>query len=385
MIVISIGTERKVFSQNPTRERVLSAQVGFERCHLIVFSLKKNNFKKESIDNTILYPTNSSLKILYIWDAIRIAYKIIMSISRHEKNNTVVTVQDPFECGLAGLFISRVCNISFQVQIHTDIFSPFFKNTWMQHFRMLIAPWVIRSADAIRCDSKRMAEVIVKKQMSKAPIVVLPIFIDVKKYDLAQPAQQDIHDLFQEKRFVILMASRLEPEKEIFMAIDVFAKVILKHSKQIGLVIVGSGSLEQQLKDQVKKIGLEHDVLFVPWTDDLQSLYKTADLFLMTSRFEGYGLTIAESLLCGTPVLTSDVGVAPEVVIPGKTGWICPAQNHACFEQKLDMLVASGELYQVTKNYLTQNPYVHAYTDREVYQKMFMENIASASIHRKSV
>jgi glycosyltransferase involved in cell wall biosynthesis len=268
--------------------------------------------------------------------------------------------------------------LKLHVQIHTDIFSPYFKNIPLQYIRMIIAPLIIRSADALRCDSKRMADVIVKRNISRAPVQVLPIFIDVKKYDLAQEVKNNAHDLFPEKRFVILMASRLELEKEISMAIDIFANVLLKYPKQIGLVIIGSGSLEVYLQKQVRSSGLDHDVVFVPWTNELLSYYRTSDIFLMTSRFEGYGLTLAESLLCGTPVLTTDVGVAPEIVIPGQTGWICPPQDRACFEKKLHEIMENPALYQETKNYLIQHPYMHAYGDYEYYQKLFFANIADA-------
>ncbi len=385
MIVISIGTERKLFSENSTRERILNMGKDFEQYHLIVFSLAKDTFKQQVIGNAILYPTNSYSKIGYVWDAIKIAYRITKLFSRNEKNNTVITAQDPFECGFVGFIVSRLQKIKLHIQIHTDIFSLFFKNTRVQYIRMLIAPIIIYAADAIRCDCKRMANIIMKKKMSRAPVAILPIFIDVKKYDLSQQVKSDVHDLFQEKRFVILMASRLEPEKEISMAIDVFAKIITTYPKQAGLVIVGSGSLEQNLKNQVKEIGLERDVLFVPWVNDLQSYYKTADLFWMTSRFEGYGLTIAESLLCNTPVLTSDVGVAPEIIITDKTGWICPSQNSVCFEKKLNMIIGDRATYQAIKQYLVQHPYVHAYADMELYKKAFIENIASAIVYKQPI
>lgn len=380
MNVISIGTERKMFSDNPTRDRILYMGQNFEQYNIIVFALKKNGFKNEKIGKAHIYSTNSSNKLLYIFDAIKICFNILKSFSEKQRNETVITAQDPFECGLVGLFVSKIKNIPLHVQIHTDIFSPFFKNTFLQYIRMTFAPFVIKRAKAIRCDSKRMTEVILNKKMSKAKIITLPIFIDTEKYNLAEEPKLDIHDVFEEKRFVILMASRLEAEKEISIAIDVFSKIISRYPKKAGLVIVGSGSLENSLKEKVKNLKLESDVKFIPWTNDLNSYYKTSDLFWMNSRFEGYGLTIAEALLSGTPVLTSDVGVAPEIVLEGKNGWICNPLDKACFEAKLDDIVSNQEAYTNTQKYLKNTPYKHLYANKEEYGQVFTDNIKSALI-----
>lgn len=376
MNVISITTERKLFENNPTRDRILSMGKSFETYHLIVFSLRTNKFEKQIIGNATIHPTNSLNKLFYIYDAIKICVRLLNNLIRDKRKETVLTVQDPFECGLVGFVVSKIKKIPMHVQVHTDLFSPFFKNTFLQYIRMIIAPFVIRSAKSIRCDSKRMKDGILKRKWSTAPIEVLPIFIDTEKYNSS--AILDVHDLFPEKRFVILMASRLEAEKEIPMAIDVFYKINNKYPNKVSLVIVGSGSMGMALKEQVKSLEIEHSVAFVPWTDDLVSYYKTSDLFWMNSRFEGYGLTIAEALLSGTPVLTSDVGVAPEIVIDGKNGFVCDPKDENCFYKKIQLILDKPEIYQNVNMYMKENKYIHKYADHNMYEGVFVSNITQA-------
>jgi glycosyltransferase involved in cell wall biosynthesis len=83
---------------------------------------------------------------------------------------------------------------------------------------------------------------------------------------------------------------------------------------QAGLIIVGSGSEADRLTSLVKKHGLEKSVMFEPWADQgtLYSYYKTADLFLVTSLFEGYGMTLVEAHAAGCKIVSTDVGVAGE-------------------------------------------------------------------------
>lgn len=378
MITIIIGTERKLFTPNPTRDRIMNVAKNFEQYHAVVFTLAKDGFQKQVIDNAIVYPTNSQSKIWYVWDAIRIGLRITRGLSLGERKKTVISVQDPFECGIVGLVIAKFYAIALHVQIHVDLYSPYFKNTSLQHIRSVIAPWVIRRADSIRCDSVRMKTGIETRGLSHAPIQVLPIFIDTAKYQSSQPLASDIHDLFSEKRFVVLIASRLEPEKDISLAISAFASVTEKYPGRAGLVIVGSGSCEGALLAQVKTLHLEDDVRFIPWTNDLYSLYTTADLFAITSRFEGYGLTIAEALLCGTPVISTDVGVAPEIVIPGKTGWVCPPRNQKCLENVLISILKEPDAYDQVKKYLIAHPYQHAYANRQEYDRLLVANMADA-------
>lgn len=378
MIVISIGTERKLFTQNPTRDRILTMGNCFEQYHIVTLALKKDGFHQEIIGNAIIYPTNSSSKIWYIWDAIKVTYRIAKKLSVAEKQKTIITAQDPFECGFVGWVVAKMQNIKLHIQIHTDIFSPFFKNTWMQYIRMMIAPLIIRDADAIRCDSKRILDVIVNKKMNHAPIDVLPIYIATEKYATDGAIGKDVHDLFPERRTVFLVASRLEPEKDLQNTVTAFASVMQKYPNRAGLVIVGSGSCEQQLREQVRVSKIESDVVFIPWTNDLQSYYKTADVFMITSLFEGYGLTIAESLLCGTPVLATNVGVAPEVIIEGRTGWMCPPQNMFALGEKIEQLVAHPDRVLAAKKFLIEHPYVHAYANQADYQNMFIKNMEQA-------
>lgn len=377
MIVISIGTERKMFSDNPTRSRVLEFGKTFEKYHIVVFTKKGSGYVSQNTGNAILYPTNSSNKLMYVIDAIRICFKILKTLSSAECAKTVITTQDPFECGIVGLVVKKIKRIPLHVQIHTDLFAKYFKNTFLQYIRCVIAPYIIKNADAIRTDSDRMKNVIIERKLSSVPAVTLPIYIDTKKY-IDSTASTDIHSLFSEKRFVVMMASRLEDEKQIDKAIDFFHRVLNQSTKKIGMVIIGSGSLEEKLKSQVKRLQRENDIKFVAWTNDLVSYYKTADLFLLTSLFEGYALTLVEAMLCKVPILTSDVGVAPQIIKTGKNGWMCNPADWKCFETTLFDVVNDEIKYNAVKQYILDNPYNHAYGDMEYYRNIFVQNIESA-------
>ncbi len=113
-----------------------------------------------------------------------------------------------------------------------------------------------------------------------------------------------------------------------------------------GLVIVGSGPEESRLKALAKRLKLEGAVEFVGWQDNLTSFYKTANAFIQTSLFEGYGLSLVEAGLSSLPIITTPVGIATELE-HGKDAYIYPADSPELF--------ARGIIDLIENNYKREN------------------------------
>ena len=131
----------------------------------------------------------------------------------------------------------------------------------------------------------------------------------------------------------MVMMSRLEKEKNIFMAILAMKKVV-KIFPKTGLIVVGGGSLQKTLRQQARRAGLEENIIFKKWTNDPVTYYKTADLFLSTSDYEGYGLTLAEAILSHCPILTTKVGIVGEI-LSSNNSLLCPVRDQNCFTQAI--------------------------------------------------
>ena len=109
------------------------------------------------------------------------------------------------------------------------------------------------------------------------------------------------------------MASRLEKEKNIELAIDAMRDVV-KNNPKTGLVIAGAGSQEKELRQKVDQLGIKDNIIFEGWVDDLASYYKTCDVYLLCSNYEGYGMSLIMAASCGCAIITTDVGVVGGVV-----------------------------------------------------------------------
>lgn len=241
----------------------------------------------------------------------------------------LVTSQDPFETGLIARRLAKILGAQLELQIHTDIGSYYFRRESLKNrFRFFLARLLLPKADKIRVVSQRIKNYLVSNLgIAESKIYVKPIFVDIEKIKQT-PITIDLRKKYPQFDQIILMASRLTKEKNIGLAIEAMREVV-KQKPKTGLVIAGSGSEEKSLKLKTKSYKLEVTVVFEPWInhETLVSYYKTCDLFLLTSWYEGYGMTLVEAQAAGCKIVSTDVGVARGLVENDKSGFIVLAGN----------------------------------------------------------
>ncbi len=341
MNVLSIGTDKKIFEAgSAARMRMIEYGTLFKELHIIIFTLKKQGFKAEKIaENVWIYPTNSLSRFLYPFSAFRLFKKNLKQTAFD-----VVTAQDPFETGIAARLIARKIKKPLHIQIHTDFLSRYFKkNSPLNWLRVRIAHFILLKASAVRAVSER-----IRSSLSAispdlpARTIVLPIYTDMSKF-IDGPVSFNLHEKYPQFSFITLMVSRLTPEKNIPTALAIMREVVIKNPKA-GLVIVGDGPDKHYLQALALKYHLDRNVIFESWQDELAPYYRSADIFLTTSFYEGYGLTLIEAGASGCPIVSSDVGIAPEIIENGKTGFVCDSVEPQDFTEKIILLMESPAL-----------------------------------------
>jgi len=341
MKILMISTDRKILEESSAvAQRMIEYGRLVDELHIVVFNLDKQQTtnNKQLSNNVYLYTTNSKRKLNYIFDAIRIGKKVA-SIG------WLVTTQDPFETGFVGWRIARSVKARLQLQVHTDFLSPYFvQGSTLNKIRVRLARFLLPRADSVRTVSKRIRNSIANAGIKlKYEPKILPIFVDVQKIKNTEP-QIDLHQKYPQFKNVILMASRLSPEKNISLALQAFSKIVVQHP-ETGLIIVGEGTEGKPLKLKTKDYGIETNIIFEQWSDDLISYYKTADLFLNTSNYEGYGLTIVEAAAAGCPIVTTEVGVVGDM-ISEENALVCAVSDTQCIAQKIKLAIENKPLRQ---------------------------------------
>ena len=110
--------------------------------------------------------------------------------------------------------------------------------------------------------------------------------------------------------------------------IEAFA--LLPGSLNAKLTILGEGALRPELEALVRKLGLQGRVAMPGFALDPYPWYRTADLFVLSSKWEGFGNVIVEALECGVPVVSTDCASGPaEILENGRIGRLVPIQDPA--------------------------------------------------------
>jgi glycosyltransferase involved in cell wall biosynthesis len=348
--------------------RVASYGRVVEELRVIVFS--RNSGKAVQLARNVwAYPTQTMFSFFFFFDFYRIAKKNIsenhvfspktekasarggsLSAGRQGVSggkSWIITSQDAFtHC--AALFIRRKLGVPVEVQVHTDFLSPYFRRESLKNYlRYKLYSYAVQKADTIRVVSPRIAENIERAfQIQPERITILPIFVDTRVIAQA-PLEFNLRKKYTQFDFIVLMASRLTKEKNISLALEGF-DVLVRHYPRAGLLIVGDGPERQNLEQRTKNLELTSNVIFESAVsfEKLVSYYKTADLFLLTSNYEGYGRTLVEAAAAKLPVITTDVGIAHQLFVNGVTGTIIPVGDRAALIAGLQEAIRNYQKYK---------------------------------------
>lgn len=362
MKLISISTDKKIFEEGSSvQERMKEYGSLFNEFHIVVFSLKKHKFKKVQIsDNTWIYPTQSFCKLMYVFNAKKIASSIL---AQKTSGDWVVTTQDPFETGLVGVSLKKKYGVQLNVQVHTDMYSPYFKTVnVINGVRLAIAPKVFNESDSIRVVSNRIKNSLIEKGVEVQKIKVLPVFVDKNQYSF-------FYDIVQQEK-ILIAVSRLSKEKNIFFLIDVVSDVI-DFDPEVKLIIVGEGSLRNDLKNYVKEKKLENNIEFVGWSNDVAKWFSKAGVFVHTSLFEGYGMVFVEAALQHVPMVSSDVGIMNDIFVDGESAKVCSVNDRNCFVESLKSILQDRGLAQKISSKAYDEIIDYLPIDKQTYLESF--------------
>ncbi len=347
--VLTIGTELAVLSpDSPVRKRIFSYGTYFKAMHVVLMSGITGQADVHE-GNISVYPTNSSNKIARYFDALRMGKEV--------KGIDIVSSQDPFETGLIAWLIARHHRAPLHVQVHTDFLAPQYSaHSIINRLRVIIAGFVIRRAARVRVVSREVADSVTRAYGPRIPLSVLPIYIDLERFRTAK-IDDTMSSRFMNFPKRALVVSRLEPEKNIALAVRAFKE---SAPEDACLIILGDGSEYTLLERMVTKLVLDTRVFFEGFKDPAP-YYALCDIVLVPSVYEGYGQVIIEALAAGKPVLSTDVGIARE------SGAIIASEKE--FSAALKSWFESGPKTAALTNY--------PYPSLEDYVRKYCDDIAS--------
>ncbi len=160
---------------------------------------------------------------------------------------------------------------------------------------------------------------------------------------LSELQQQSGHPLRQDWPHIVLAIGRLTDLKGFDVLIRAFAAVAAKNVDW-GLVILGEGEDRLKLDELIQQLGLRDRVRLPGVMHEPYAAMKQADLFVLSSRHEGFGIVLVEAMACGVPVIATDCWtVSPGFVHHGKDGLLVPPENVEALAEAMGELMGDEQ------------------------------------------
>jgi N-acetyl-alpha-D-glucosaminyl L-malate synthase BshA len=184
-----------------------------------------------------------------------------------------------------------------------------------------ITRYGIERSDGVTAVSEFLRRMTVEEFEVSHEIEVIPNFVDLEQYSPTHP-HRDVSALADPGDAVLLHVSNFRPIKRVLDTVRILERVNRK--RPTVLLMVGEGPERAAAQSLARRLGVEKRVRFLGTRDSTESVIGMADVFLLPSELESFGLSALEAMACGVPVVGSDAGGMPEVVVHGETGYLDP-------------------------------------------------------------
>jgi glycosyltransferase involved in cell wall biosynthesis len=179
--------------------------------------------------------------------------------------------------------------------------------------------WKYRQVDGFIAASGAIRDILVHDRIDRSRIVVVHDGIDIDRIDRLPAIEIHAEYWLPRGAPVVVNVGALVGHKGQRHLVDAVTPV-MRDIPDVHVVIFGEGELRAPLEKQIKQLGLEKRVLLPGFREDVLSLVKSSDLFVMSSVTEGLGSAVLDAMAMGLAVVGTRAGGIPEAVVPGTTG-----------------------------------------------------------------
>lgn len=271
---------------------------------------------------------------------------------------------------MLGALVKKKCNIKKLVStIHgkQETIS-FFKN--IKHNLLMNLNYFILNNFFSACIAVSASiKVSLSKQISPEKLHVIHNGINISE-TTSVTTDPKLHTELNIKKDEIIIGSvgRLVPVKGFDLLISIAKKLIIKN-KKVRFIIVGSGPLEKQLKEQAQKSDLSSKITFTGFKDDVLKYVSLFDIFMVTSHHEGIPMAVLEAMVLGKIIIATNVGGLPEIVDHNKSGLLINSRNPEDFINK-SLLILSDDKRREEMSNLAVNKIVEQFNTERTVDKV---------------
>jgi N-acetyl-alpha-D-glucosaminyl L-malate synthase BshA len=184
-----------------------------------------------------------------------------------------------------------------------------------------VVAFSIEQSDIVTAVSQSLRADTIASLGVRHPIDVIPNFLDCHHYRRRPDSALRTELGFASDDAVMVHMSNFRPVKRVDAVLEVFR--LARREVRPRLLLIGDGPDRPDIERRVDEYGLAADVRFIGEAPDPVRWLSIADLFLLPSSQESFGLAALEAMACEVPVIASNVGGLPEIIEDGVTGFVC--------------------------------------------------------------
>lgn len=284
----------------------------------------EKTLKERGFEVHILNRNFSIKNLSNIWAV----YKLIKKI------NPDVVHTAAAEANFHGIIAAKLAGV--KMIIGEEIGIPNHSKTAQWVFRQVytLANKVIGVSEAVKNHLVKIKEIPETKGVVLYNPVSLPNLVKVSNLDKVKATLEN-SNLEKLKAFNIVYVGRLEKVKNVTTLIKAFAQIENQNSQ---LTIVGDGRERQNLENLTKELGLSDRVRFEGFQSEPAQFLSAADLYVLPSYSEGFGIAAVEAMFLKVPVLATNIGGIPEFITDGENGWLFNPNDEVELANKLRTL-----------------------------------------------
>lgn len=216
------------------------------------------------------------------------------------------------------------------------------------------------------------------------PIEVIPNFIDTERFTRMNK-EHFKQALCPDGEKVLVHVSNFRPVKRAADVVHVFHR-LLGEGLSIKLLLVGDGPDRTPVQRLARELGVYDDIRFLGKQEPIEEILSIADVFLIPSGSETFGLAALEAMACSVPIVSSDIGGLPELNVDGETGFLCPLGDIDALTERSHQILTDDELHRKMSGAARQRAVELFDQDRIVpMYEAYYERILEASTKQANV
>lgn len=238
-----------------------------------------------------------------------------------------------------------------------------------------VVTFSINESDAITAVSANLREETFRHFKIEKEIEVIPNFVDIKRFH-----QTDKNHFKQmlapDGERILVHVSNFRAVKRADDVIRIFANV--KQHIPAKLLMIGDGPERQKTEDMARELGIYNDIRFLGKQEQISEILSIADLFLLPSATESFGLSALEAMACSVPVISTNAGGLPEINVQGKTGYLADVGDvDTMTRDALDIITHPERLKEFKKNAIAHARKFEKQHIIPMYEKLYCKVVSN--------